>query len=140
MDELVPNNGEIWKQYAQSRPWISRIGPATEAARVLVQKREILIKDMEQWRNHEGWPTIPLTELDEGFRFVIHRLIVLDYASYSNTTTLFGSKDESKSQQEVVLCVLEYLTHRVCVPRDVGPLSAAAIYKLKMMAAGVGEW
>uniref|UniRef100_A0A7S2YQB5 GST C-terminal domain-containing protein n=1 Tax=Entomoneis paludosa TaxID=265537 RepID=A0A7S2YQB5_9STRA len=112
---------DVWDDYAKSRPYVSK-NPRTEVAVSLIRNREALSKDASNWMEQEGYVSeFSLDELDTCFR-AIAWILGLDKEANS-----FPADDPFFQR---VTCILIYLDKRLCVPRDFGAPSAAALRKL----------
>lgn len=120
--EEVEKEREIWAEYASSRPYMAGTA-AAEAAAVVVRNREAIAADIMKRLPLSGdWVDagLPTNEdgLDEAMRGLVAALIDDD-----------ADNDSSPPTQEVG-ALASYLDERMCVPRDMGMLSAAAIKRL----------
>lgn len=106
---IVP---EIWKQYAASRPYVAE-SPQKEAALIMTRNRERILADALK-RGGDGLPMQSEEELDTALR----ELAML----------LFEHKEECDNPH--VGALARFLDERMCVPRDMGAMSAAAMKHL----------
>lgn len=106
-------NQDVWDEYASTRPYVAST-PQAQAAMVLVQNREAIVKDTLK-RTAGNGGVLPTTRegLEEAMRGLASCLL----------------KDTSVSSSSVV-ALAKFLDERMCVPRDMGAMSAAFIKKV----------
>jgi len=113
-------NLEIWKQYAKTRPYVAA-SPNEEAALIITRNRNAIIKDAVHQRkiknNNYDLPTDE-EELNAILRELVHVLC-------TNTPDY-----ENLQNAKRVGAFAAFLDERMCVPRDMGCLSAAHIKKI----------
>lgn len=113
---------ELWKEYASTRHYLAAT-PQTEAAATISRNRKAIsidvlkAADRSRWKD-KGLPTTD-AELDEALRAMVLMLLD-DYNDnvHSTTTT------------HAVGALAGFLDERMCVPRDMGAMSAASIKQL----------
>lgn len=103
------SGNNIWSDYAATRPYVAK-KPYQEAARIIVSNREMILVDT--LKNGKGWKS--KSHLDAAMLDLANALAYNDDASYGTP----------ESQQ-----LAEFLTERMCVPRDMGCLPAAYIHR-----------
>jgi glutathione S-transferase len=102
---------EIWDQYAASRPCVADT-PQGEAALIMTRNRDLILADTGK-RGGDGLP-----ESKEDLDATLRELIIL----------LHNGQEECDSPH--VGSLARFLDNRMCVPRDMGKMSAAAIKHL----------
>lgn len=121
-ENILPN---LWKDFVASRPYISPKGPSAEAAAVLVRNYGLIAKDAAYWIN-ENYGGHSNPSLDNNAIHDALKAIALALFTMND-----GESDGNYLWDMVgVAEVLAYLDHRICVPRDMGAHSAAAIRSL----------
>jgi glutathione S-transferase len=116
------DDDDIWAEYTKTRPHVSPDGPGSEAALALIRNRSAIAMDAAKWLDAEGYPECSsLNDLDRALRAIAACVSLQECDETSN----FSSDEDS-----IVPLLLTYLVERVCVPRDMGAPSAAAIRKL----------
>eukprot|EP00978_Attheya_sp_CCMP212_P049394 scaffold659517_cov59-Attheya_sp.AAC.1 len=113
---------DLWTQYASTRPHLAKT-PWAEAAAVLTRNRHAICRDVQK-RNGTPWDTqqgLPMddTELDETLRALAQRLM-------ENNEQI----DHGNNHDAAVQTLASFLDERMCVPRDMGCLSAAAMKRI----------
>ncbi len=117
-EEEEEKEQRIWDLYSSSRPWVASSASA-EAASVMVRNRKAIVKDIGK-RAAAGYPLIAECTEDE-----------LDLAMRSIVWLLYQNEsDNIMINPETVASLATYLDERMCVPRDMGCLSATAIKRL----------
>lgn len=122
MDDLVKQEADnaasiidqdVWKQYAATRPHVAET-PQAEAGAIIIKNRSAIMKDIlkrtEKWGS--GLPTTE-DEVDAAMRGLAQLLM-------EGTVEADGA----------VRAVAVFLDERMCVPRDMGAMSAASIKQL----------
>jgi glutathione S-transferase len=113
----------IWDRYAATRPYAAS-SPGEEAASVLIRNREMIVKDIVK---RVGMKTnkfdLPLDEKE------------LDVTIRSLACILCGDRYDCEIIEECeigehVKTLASFLDERMCVPRDMGALSAACFKRL----------
>ena len=120
----------LWDKYRSTRPYLAAT-PSAEAGRVLLSNREAIIKDtLKRSATLEG--TVPLDEkgLDNAMRALTTLLIYGDKedGQYEDLA------DAAREAVDVngVFEMAKFLDERMCVPRDMGSMSADAIKRLSV--------
>ena len=108
---------KLWEEYASSRPYLADT-PQAEAALTVTRNREAIVTDTLKRANNSPWKDkgLPTNEsdLDEAMRAMVQLLVE-------------GNIDSENTQ---VGALASFLDERMCVPRDMGAMSAAAIKQL----------
>ncbi|CAB9514211.1 glutathione Stransferase [Seminavis robusta] len=129
----------LWKAYSEARHHMSPKGPAGQAALLILQNRAAILEDAKRWMEEEGYNDEHLknNDLDAGLCAIVTRLSNMDNAGGGDDETLtqFECEEESTTVP-IMIILLQYLDSRVCVPRDMGALSAAALRRLKATFVG----
>lgn len=112
---------ELWKGFASTRPYLAATPQAEAAATILNNRKAIAldvlkVADRSRWKD-KGLPTTD-TELDEVLRAMVCMLLD-DYNDDVHSTTTHA-----------VGALAGFLDERMCVPRDMGAMSAASIKQL----------
>ena len=104
----------LWDEYAVDRPYVAA-SPNTEAAAVLIRNRGNIRKDA--LKNYNDGDTI--TDLDEGMRSLA--VLLCDEGSFSQERVDACRERCGESARSLAA----FLNERMCVPRDMGALSAS---------------
>lgn len=126
MDELAQKEAsvarscidvDLWKDYASSRPYLAGT-PQAEAALVMTRNREAIVTDTLKRASTSAWKDkgLPTNESD------------LDGTMREMTQILIEGRSDSESAQ--VGALASFLDERMCIPRDMGGMSASAIKQL----------
>lgn len=112
-------NQELWAVYAAGRDYVADT-PAAEAARVITKNRQAIIADTVKRATTDGkWKDTDLPddpdEVDETLREMAEVLLNDDGDLLTNAS------------RRTVGSLATFLDERMCVPRDMGSMSAAAI-------------
>jgi hypothetical protein len=110
------NQQELWDTFAATRPYLAS-SPREEAAAVLVRNREALAKDVA--KNCADDSLADHQVLDEAMRSLA--VLLCDSGRFSDTVV--GACEELRGTELHSLAA--FLDERMCVPRDMGALSAA---------------
>lgn len=116
-----PNSKVLWKAYygdGSSRPWLGDT-PEREVALYLVQNRKEIIEGAVEETSGMG---MTVDETDEALREIIHTLIGSE--SPENDDENIDELSENASR------VVEFVSERVEVPRDMGMIPALALGEL----------
>jgi len=119
----------LWEAYISTRPYLA-LTPSAEAGRVLLHNRDAIVKDtLKRAGSLEGMG-IPLDEkgLDDAMR-ALATILVYGSAEDGHYDELEAASHEAMNVQGV-LEMAGFLDQRMCVPRDMGCTSAAAIKRL----------
>ena len=111
---IAYDSEEIWSKYSKIRPFVASSASA-EAASILVANRKAIELDLSKNANLK-LKNLESDKLDETLRSLAHVLITGD--------------DTIIMSNEYVKELATFLDTRMCVPRDMGSLSAAAIKRL----------
>lgn len=143
----------LWREYAQDRPYLAQQSPSHQAALTIVQNHDAII--VYAWRRCGGgggggdddgtddddptlWATRPALEAD------LKSLVVALLSSTTTTTPnnnnnnndVVSSNNNNNGKQTTishsVRRLAQFLTERMCVPRDMGCLPAAALHVLSL--------
>ena len=138
MEESRPQTEEgrardqaLWDEYRSGRPYLANT-PSSEAGRVLMNNREAIVKDtLKRGTALEG-TGIPLEEggLDEAMRAL--STILLYGAEGDGHYEELGAASKEARDVKGVYAVAKFLDERMCVPRDMGAMSADAIKRLSI--------
>jgi glutathione S-transferase len=104
-------NLDVWTRYAASRPYVAKT-PHAHAAMVVMHNKEAIVKDVMKQQQGLGMRE---SELDDAMRALVLALI----EGGTSTVTSAG-----------VGRLAAFLDQRMCVPRDMGAMPAAAIKQL----------
>ena len=108
----------LWQEYSASRPFLAS-SPAAQAALIITKNRQAIIQDISK---RAELPTTESAVLEEALQFLVHLLL-------KNR----GVEDVNKKAsivRDTVVALTAFLDERMCVPRDMGAMSAACIKKL----------
>ena len=106
----------IWEEYAASRPYVAAT-PAAEAAMIMTQNRERILADALQQKCFSDE-----TELDSILRALV-ALLAKAPADGDGDYNVDGLADHADKVGKLA----SFLDERMCVPRDMGAMSAACI-------------
>jgi glutathione S-transferase len=109
---------DVWGKYAASREHAPAT-PAADAAAIVIRNRQAIVKDTLRRATDRTWKEtdLPRTaeEIDETLREMVDVLLNDDYDLLTNAS------------RRSVGSMASFLDERMCVPRDMGVMSAAAI-------------
>ena len=125
-DGSVP--GELWDQYASSRPHVAP-SPAAEAAAAIVRNAGSIVQDAE------AQCALPVGTAAEGYDLAL-RAVVTALLDNEPGEQRAQAKPEAQAESAAFAAVAAYLDERICVPRDVGAPAAAAIRALQPCSGG----
>lgn len=108
----------LWTEYSSSRPYLAAT-PEAEAASIMTRNREAISADVLKRAGGSVWEGLPTTEsnVDEALRAMVCVLI---------------ENDTDVKLTPHVGALAGFLDERMCVPRDMGAMSASAIKKLAL--------
>jgi len=106
---------DLWETYAAARPYVAA-SPSAEAAAVLTRNRESIAGDVAK---NCADPTLAGDALDEAMRSLA--VLLLDQPFFSED--IVRACEEFRGTE--VRSLAAFLDDRMCVPRDMGALSAA---------------
>uniref|UniRef100_A0A7S4MTS2 GST C-terminal domain-containing protein n=1 Tax=Odontella aurita TaxID=265563 RepID=A0A7S4MTS2_9STRA len=116
---------EIWDEYASSRPHVAR-SAAAEAASVVVRNRDAIAADIGKRLSQSGkWVNAGLPSDENGLEEAMRGL-----AAVLIKEGEISSADSESTLSKEVISLASYLDERMCVPRDMGSMSAAAMKRL----------
>ena len=112
-------NQDLWTRYAAERDYVA-VTPAAEAARIVTTNRQAIIKDTTKRATTDSkWKDTDLPddadEVDETLREMVEVLLNEDGDLLTNAS------------RRTVGSLAAFLDERMCVPRDMGCMSAATI-------------
>lgn len=110
---------DLWQSYAQTRPYLAAT-PAAEAAQTIVRNRVLILADARQRALSED--RLPASE------------DAREAALRGLTQLLLGHDPDNDTDEAAVGAWARFLDQRMCVPRDMGAMSAATI---KLIALGL---
>ncbi|KAL9186587.1 hypothetical protein ACHAXT_005825 [Thalassiosira profunda] len=121
----------LWDDYRSTRPHLAK-SPSAEAGRVLLGNREAIVTDTLKRADSLEDSGLPLDEegLDGAMRALTAMLIYGDQDGHYDEL-----EAASKEAQDVngVFAMASFLDQRMCVPRDMGAMSADAIKRLSVL-------
>lgn len=121
----------LWDEYRSTRPHLADT-PSAEAGRVLLSNREAIVKDTLKRADALEGTGLPLDEqgLDDAMRALASMLIYgsEDDGHYDELGVAFKEAADVKG----VFAMAKFLDERMCVPRDMGAMSAGAIKRLSV--------
>ena len=132
-DEEKAEEQRLWDVYRAARPHLART-PAAEAARVLLSNREAIVTDTLKRSSALEGTGVP-TDRDglDGAMRALATALACDGAGGERYGELAASAKEAE-EVEGVFALARFLDERMCVPRDMGSMSAAAIKRLAARA------
>mmetsp|Transcript_122 Transcript_122/g.188 ORF Transcript_122/g.188 Transcript_122/m.188 type:complete len:471 (+) Transcript_122:73-1485(+) len=105
---------DLWNTYASTRPYVAET-PSAEAALIMTQNKDAILRDT--LKNGSGLlGSSSESELDEIMRAMIYILIHQDGEEAKDAKNVHGVGEFAT-----------FLDERMCVPRDMGSMSAASI-------------
>lgn len=136
-DEVRPLSEEerviqqrLWGEYRSTRSWLA-LTPSAEAGKTLLNNRQAIVKDtLKRAASLEG-TGVPLDEenLDRAMR-ALATLLIYDDGKYAELEQAYSEA----TSVDGVYAMAKFLDERMCVPRDMGSMSAAAIKRLAALA------
>jgi glutathione S-transferase len=111
----------VWKNYRRDMPMMPYSVPKSpyfDAATIITQNRKAIVKDATKGLD------LPEAEIDAALLGMVARLV--QYEENTNQVPLYIEEEEEQTAEHVAE-LAEYLDHRMCVPRDMGAMSAAVI-------------
>lgn len=124
---------KLWDEYRSTRPWLA-LTPAAEAGKTLLNNRQAIVKDtLKRAASLEG-KGIPLDEenLDRVMR-ALATILIYGTSADGKYNELEHASAEAASVNGVHEFA-RFLDERMCVPRDMSSMSAAAIKRLAALA------
>jgi glutathione S-transferase len=124
---------KLWDDYRSSRPWLA-LTPSAEAGKTLLNNRQAIVKDtLKRATSLEG-KGIPLDEdnLDCVMR-ALATILIYGTSADGKYDELEHASAEAASVNGVY-AFARFLDERMCVPRDMSSMSAAAIKRLAALA------
>lgn len=140
-EEEEEQERSLWKEYQSAgRDFIAPEGPGVEAAAILIRNYEGILKDISkrvkferQWKDilpHDNEKRMENSLLGLAY------LLMEEGKAPSKKDVIVGVQDELKGELlHDIGAMAAFLDDRMCVPRDMGEMSAAAI---KRIAARLG--
>mmetsp|Transcript_26210 Transcript_26210/g.47627 ORF Transcript_26210/g.47627 Transcript_26210/m.47627 type:complete len:427 (+) Transcript_26210:3-1283(+) len=124
----------LWDEYRETRPYLAET-PSAEAGRVLLGNREAIVADTLKRAGALEGKGIPLDEkgLDEAMRALATILIYGD--EEDGHYDEIGTASKEANDVNGVFAMAKFLDERMCVPRDMGTMSADAIKRLAVQSA-----
>lgn len=124
----------LWDEYRETRPYLAET-PSAEAGRVLLGNREAIVVDTLKRAGALEGKGIPLDEkgLDEAMRALATILIYGD--EEDGRYDEIGTASKEANDVDGVFAMAKFLDERMCVPRDMGTMSADAIKRLAVRSA-----
>jgi len=117
------SGGSLWDKYSESRPFVAKTA-AAEAAATICRNREAIVRDIAK-NAPLKLKNLDADMIDESLRALMFLL----------------TENSTEEEEEVVVKDVPstmdlacFLDMRMCVPRDMGMLSAAAIKRIARMA------
>lgn len=123
---------KLWDDYRSTRLYLAKT-PSAEAGRVLANNRKAIVKDTLKRAGALKGTGIPLDEkgLDDAMRALACILIYGDENDGHYDDMKLAAKEAA--DVEGVYAMAKFLDERMCVPRDMGTLSANAIKRLSVL-------
>jgi glutathione S-transferase len=127
-ESLVNVDLNVWRAYAESRQDVAQSSPYEHAALILVRNRRALSVDaLKRIAN------VTPDEVDRSLRGLAQYLIAL------GSDSSFSSAPNETSHKEAVgrdvLRMAQFLSDRMCVPRDMGSMPASCVREIAMSAS-----
>jgi glutathione S-transferase len=105
---------DVWKEYASSRPHVTS-SPHADAASIVTRNREAIMKDM--LKRGGGASSKGLSSAEEE----------VDLGLRALACVLLDEEGENAKDVPGLAAIAKFLDERMCVPRDMGAMSAATI-------------
>lgn len=127
-DERIRDQ-KLWEEYTATRPHLAQT-PSAEAGSVLVKNRNLIVKDTLKRVDLLKDMNMPLDEkgLDEAMR-ALAAILIYGKKEDGKYNELEAASDEAFNVRGVLELAL-FLDQRMCVPRDMGSMSADAIKRV----------
>ena len=124
---------KLWDEYRSTRSWLA-LTPSAEAGKTLLNNRQAIVKDTLKRAGSLEGKGIPLDEenLDRAMR-ALATILIYGTADDGKYAELEQASSEGASV-DGVYALAKFLDERMCVPRDMGSMSAAAIKRLAALA------
>ena len=124
---------KLWDEYRSKRPWLA-LTPSAEAGKTLMNNRQAIVKDTLKRANSLKGKGIPLDEknLDSAMR-ALATILIYGTANDGRYDKLEQASAEA-ANVDGVYALANFLDERMCVPRDMGSMSANAIKRLAALA------
>ena len=116
----------LWHDYASSRPFVAS-SPAAQAALIVTGNRDKIVADLLKRAGSTDIPDLPSTEQSANKSLQTLVSLLLEQC------TAHDLDGDVKADAALA----RYLDDRMCVPRDMGAISAACIKKLAVELEGV---
>jgi len=108
---------EIWNEYISTRPYMAETS-SMEAAATIFKNKQAIIKDIERRMSiTPSWKSKLPENIDSALRELVMVLI---------------NDDDSDDVSDGIGALASFLDERMCVPRDMGAMSAAALKRVAM--------
>lgn len=115
---------DVWERYSTDRPNVAST-PGAEAALIMTRNRNRILKDIQKQQQRKKIQAQALPESEEELDATLRGLVsVLLQSEPSDWDTA------SLDNEEMVGSLAAFLDERMCVPRDMGAMSAACIKDL----------
>jgi glutathione S-transferase len=120
---LAAVHQDVWQRYAATRPHVA-LTPSAEAAQIMTRNRDRIVKDAIKQKQQRQMASLPdsIDEMDVILRQLVSLLIQSKSTKEWDTTML--------DNPEAVGQLAALLDERMCVPRDMGAMSAACVKDL----------
>eukprot|EP00980_Cylindrotheca_fusiformis_P031286 scaffold26122_cov127-Cylindrotheca_fusiformis.AAC.5 len=114
----------IWDSYYSMQSLVPNKSPYLDAASIMTKNRKAIVKDASSSKGGE-LDGLGEAEIDAALLGMVARLAQFDEET-SNQMVLYLEGEDPETAQHVAK-LAEYLDRRMCVPRDMGAMSAAVI-------------
>lgn len=122
----------LWGQYRSTRGYLAET-PSAEAAATIVRNREAILKDAERRAKFTDWKNkLPLSTpniMDDALR-ALASLLIQEGEQAGPDAIHAAQNNLDPDTLHTVGVLASFLDDRMCVPRDMGPMSAAAIKRI----------
>jgi glutathione S-transferase len=116
---------DIWKVYASTRPYVSAKSPHADAASIIARNRQAILQDTLKRATTAPWNQRGLPETNEQADKALRALAAILLQVHPKE-----QHDVIANQVDGLATVASFLDERMCVPRDMGAMSAATIKTL----------
>ncbi|CAB9512574.1 glutathione Stransferase [Seminavis robusta] len=113
---------DVWDEYAATRPYVAST-PSAEAAKIITQNRQRILQDLQKQQSYNREAAVQLPDGSKELDVVLRNLVHVLIQNGDTTSSMEGDP-------EMVGCLAAFLDERMCVPRDMGAMSAACIKDL----------
>jgi glutathione S-transferase len=119
----------LWREYAKGRPYLAQKSPSDQAALTIVQNHDAICADAFRRCGGTDKNRSTLPELEADMKSLV--MALMTDATGAGAAATAASNNVFPASRTVKQLAM-FLTERMCVPRDMGCLPAAAIHVLSL--------